>query len=58
MTSEIINRMKQQGAFDMQKFDITLPSRASRVHIVLFLKPSGSVSREPMSYPISGDSRV
>jgi hypothetical protein len=58
LSEEIINRMKQQGAFEMNSFDITLSSRTTRVHIVLFLVPSGSTSGEPLPYPISGFPRT
>ncbi|KAE8448014.1 hypothetical protein EG329_009937 [Mollisiaceae sp. DMI_Dod_QoI] len=58
LSTEIINRMKQQEAFDMDNFDISLSSRTSRVHIVLFLVPRGSTSRGPSSYPISGFPRT
>lgn len=50
--------MKQQGAFDMDSFDIIITSRTARVHIILFLVPPGLVSGVPLPYPISGFPRT
>lgn len=46
--------MKEQGAFDLNPFNIMLSSRTARVNIILNLMPTGSLSGEAMPHPISG----